>query len=439
MEGFFTKGSHMTTDWQALRIEGIYRQPHEGFAMQRIKLPAGLLSAEQAHGVAAIAGEFARSELHLTTRGSIEFHWVSTENLGKVKSRLAALGLTSRGACGGAVRGVTCAGRGGVGFPLMETVARRLQQQFTGNPRFERLPKKFKIGIFTQECDRSHLIQDVGLVAKPGDQGSSNYDVWIGGGLGREPQAGFLLEERVTQGRLIPLIEAVLQVYGAHAAAGKRLKHVVRELGEERLRELIMAEPSATEELSPPAGLPDSFLPGDPAPALEAPLFAGELSADTLARLAEFSRIHGGGWMVVTPDQNITFRIPGDVEAASQELLRLGFGGMEKEEQVSFRICPGSHECRMGLTPTRDVARQVIAAMGTVAGALRWAISGCLNSCAQPQLADQGIAVSGLVKGDDGSRSPRFDLYRLPSEGLGLPAARNLTLEELLAQVRELG
>jgi sulfite reductase beta subunit-like hemoprotein len=86
------------------------------------------------------------------------------------------------------------------------------------------------------------------------------------------------------------------------------------------------------------------------------------------------------------------------------------------------------------------VARQVIAAMGPVAGAARWAISGCHNSCAQPQLADFGIVVSGLVKGDDGSRSPRFDLYSHSGRlELGSPVAQNLSLAELLDMVKSLG
>jgi len=430
----------MAIDWQALRIEGVYRQPHEGFAMQRIKLPAGVLSAEQARGIAEIATAFARGALHLTTRGSIELHWVREENLMAVKGRLSALGLTSRGACGGAVRGVTCASQGSDGFPQVESLARRLQRHFTGNPRFELLPKKFKIGIAADDRNRGHLIQDVGLVLKKTEEGNAACDVWIAGGLGRDPQAGFLLEERVVEGRIIPLIEAVLHVYGAHAHPGKRLKHVVRELGQDSLRKLIAEQPAASMELSPPAGLPDHFVPAAAVSTrLEAPVFAGELSADDLARLAGFAETWAGGWLIVTADQNIAFQVTRDADTARKELSKLGFGSETREEQVSFKICPGNHECRMGLAPTRDVARQIIAALGPVAGAARWAISGCHNSCAQPQLADYGIVVSGLVKGEDGSRSPRFDLYRNQGEGLGDIMKDNLSPEELLDSVRCLG
>ncbi len=71
----------MSIDPQKLRLEGIYPQRQKDFYMQRIKLPAGVLSANQALKVAEIADRFARGGVHLTTRGSIELHWLTTETL----------------------------------------------------------------------------------------------------------------------------------------------------------------------------------------------------------------------------------------------------------------------------------------------------------------------------------------------------------------------
>jgi sulfite reductase beta subunit-like hemoprotein len=93
----------------------------------------------------------------------------------------------------------------------------------------------------------------------------------------------------------------------------------------------------------------------------------------------------------------------------------------------------------MGLAPTREVARQLIAVLGPSGRALTWAVSGCPNSCPQPQLADAGVLTSRLVKNPDGNRSPRFDFYRRSGDGLGVAVAEGLTLEELLAEVRQLG
>ena len=93
----------------------------------------------------------------------------------------------------------------------------------------------------------------------------------------------------------------------------------------------------------------------------------------------------------------------------------------------------------MGLVLPRDTAAKILDAMGPEAEKLSWAISGCGNSCSQPQLAEQGIVVSKLVTEDEGQRSPRFDLYQLQEQGFGKKIKETLTLEELLAAVGRIG
>lgn len=221
----------MTAQTSEYRLDGIYRQRQDGFFMQRVKLAAGVISADQARAVATAAARFGKGTIHLTSRGSMEIHWLKEISLPELKNFLAAVGLTSRGACGGAVRGVTCSSQGAAGFPALETMARRLHRHFTANPRFERLPKKFKIGIEADAGSRRHLIQDVGLVLADSDPSAPRYDLYLAGGLGREPQPGFLFEAGVGENRIIPLIEAIARVYAAHTPAGKRLKHLIREIG----------------------------------------------------------------------------------------------------------------------------------------------------------------------------------------------------------------
>lgn len=428
----------MTTPATDYRLDGIYKQRQDGFFMQRVKLPAGVISSEQAEMVSLVSERFGQGTIHLTTRGSMEIHWLREEDLPAVKKHFAAVGLTSRGACGGAVRGVTCGSQGAVGFPQLESFARRLQRHFTGNPRFERLPKKFKIGIEADTNGRRHLIQDVGLVLATAHETETRYDVYVAGGLGREPQAGFLLEAGVVENRIIPLIEAVATVYSAHTPAGKRIKHLVREIGQDEFRARVLGHPLAAEELPTQHGIPESALAGldTPEQRLVSSYFAGMLDADELRRLADFARTWAAGYLMVTADQDVAFHIPAglDIDTASAALPHRA-----EPEQVTFRICPGTHECRAGLTPTRDIARSVLDAMGPAARALTWAVSGCPNSCTQPQLADAGITSSTLVKDEQGERTPRFDLYRLGDAGLGSIVERSLTLEELCSQVREIG
>jgi sulfite reductase beta subunit-like hemoprotein len=434
----------MPLDLQQLRIEGIYAQKQTGRFMLRVKVPAGVISAEQAQKVADIAERFAGGAIHLTSRASIEFHWLREEDLVAAGRMLAAVGLTSRGACGGAVRGVVCSTPFAASFPALQVLARRLHNHFTGNPHFEGLPKKFKIGVDDGYGEARHLIQDVGLVRVGSGAGQDCYDVWVAGGLGREPVPAFLLEQEVAEGRLIPLIEAVLRVYRQHTPAGKRLKHLVGEIGRERFLKLLGEELEKGMPGTLPDGL-DKSLTASPAAhsavRLEAGVFAGELPAASLRRLAEIAVAHAGGFLVLTCDQNVVFHLPEPAAPApvSAALTAAGFSGESREERVRFRVCPGTHECRLGLAPTRDVAREVIAAIGPQGEGLTWAIAGCPNSCSQPQLAAVGIIATKIVTDADGNRLPLFDLYRRSDgEAFGCGVSRGLSLAELLESISKL-
>jgi ferredoxin-nitrite reductase len=254
----------------------------------------------------------------------------------------------------------------------------------------------------------------------------------------------------VVEERIIPLIEAILRVYAAGTPPGKRLKHLLREVGEEEFRRRIDADPAAHEELPPCKGFPEILVPAtdnrsrradDKNRRIEARFFAGGLSSTQLRQLADFAETWSDGVLMATADQNIAFQLAQhlDPEQARLELAQAGFTNASRDEWINFRVCPGTHECRAGLAPTRDIARSVLEAMGPVAEGLTWAISGCHNSCTQPQLADRGIVSARLVAGDDGQRTPRFDLYRPAGAGLNQKTDTGLSLEELIAIVQEIG
>lgn len=422
-----------------LRIEGVYPQRQEGYFMQRVKLPAGVISAAQARTVADTAAKFGRSSIHLTSRGCMEIHWLEEKNIGLVKQEFAKVGLTSRGACGGAVRGVTCSSHDAAVFPQLESLARRLHRHFTGNPRYEALPKKFKIGIEAATGGGRHLIQDVGLVLAGCDAGRASYDLWVGGGLGREPRPGFLLAKSVSEAQLIPKIEAIIAVYARLAPPPKRLKFLATEFGEDELRRLIEAEPAYCEGLPPAEGFADNItLPLREGKHLSASIFAGQLTSVLLSQLADFADKHANGVLQVTANQDIAFVLEesADVKRTAQELSTISPDDSGTFPPVTFRVCPGSHECKMGLAATRDIAKAVLAAIPSGAKKISWALSGCANSCTQPQLADVGIIVSRLVSSAEGVKSPRFDLYQRHGAELGESVEQQLSLEELITVVQ---
>ncbi|HSH70436.1 MAG TPA: nitrite/sulfite reductase [Deferrisomatales bacterium] len=423
-----------------LRILGIYPQAQKNRYMLRVKVPGGALSAVQARQLADLSEAFSRGVLHLTTRASLELHDLTRASLEPVLQRLDAAGLTSRGACGGAVRGVAVSTPLAEAAPVARALARAVHTHFTGNAAFEGLPKKFKVGVDAGYAGARHLIQDLGLVlvSPPGEP--ARWDAWVAGGLGRQPTPAFPLATGVATDRILPLGEATVEVYRRHAPTGKRLKHVAEQLGREQLAAEIHAgwrERAAVP--GTPVGEEQGAAPGASA-ALLVPVFGGELPAAALRALADASDQVGDGRLLLTPDQDVALPLPREdrAEEAARRLLQAGLALSPTGPEV-LRICPGSHQCKLGLAPTRDLARQLIDRMGPRAVAREWAISGCTNSCSQPQLAQIGIVCAKLARGERAEREPRFDLWRRKGDGFGTRVLEGVSRVELFAAVAGLG
>src|SRR5919198_5777966 len=82
--------------------------------MQRIKIPAGGLNARQLETMAELAEEYSDGIAHITTRQDFQLHYIHIENGPSIMRRLAAVGITTREACGNAVRNVTACPYSGV-------------------------------------------------------------------------------------------------------------------------------------------------------------------------------------------------------------------------------------------------------------------------------------------------------------------------------------
>jgi len=82
--------------------------------MLRIKVPFGGLNPAQLTVMAELAEEYSDGIAHVTTRQDFQLHFIHVENTPTIMRRLAAVGITSREACGNAVRNVTACPLAGV-------------------------------------------------------------------------------------------------------------------------------------------------------------------------------------------------------------------------------------------------------------------------------------------------------------------------------------
>ena len=127
---------------------GIYGQRQGGTnQMVRIKLPAGTITPEQLDVMGELSETFSRGWGHLTTRQNVQLHYVELTRVPELMRRLAAVGLTSREACGDTVRNVmACHLAGACPYEQLDVTpwAEATFRHFVRNPLGQRLPRKFK-------------------------------------------------------------------------------------------------------------------------------------------------------------------------------------------------------------------------------------------------------------------------------------------------------
>src|SRR5690242_3799536 len=153
----YVRGELTADEWRPVRLSyGLYYQLDHTSHMQRIKLPGGLLTARQLDEVAAIADEYARSVIHVTTRQDVQLHWIDIACVMDIYERLHAVGITTRGACADSVRNVTGCIHGGIWpgelFDVTPYVL-ALHEYFLFHPLNLTLPRKFKIAVSSCDTD----------------------------------------------------------------------------------------------------------------------------------------------------------------------------------------------------------------------------------------------------------------------------------------------
>ncbi|NCZ90061.1 MAG: nitrite/sulfite reductase, partial [Actinobacteria bacterium] len=201
---------------------GIYGQRQGGTnQMVRIKLPAGSIRPDQLELMAELATDFSRGWGHITTRQNIQFHFVELRRIPDLLRKLAAVGLTSREACGDTVRNVmACHLAGACPHEKLDVTpwAEATFRHFVRNPIGQRLPRKFKVNFSgcSTDCGQA-MFNDVGVVAVSRETATGEIEhgfrVYIAGGLGATPHPALALEDFTRREDLLPTIEATLRVF----------------------------------------------------------------------------------------------------------------------------------------------------------------------------------------------------------------------------------
>ncbi len=238
-------------DFDRLKWYGVYRQKPKdsGYFMMRTKIPGGQLTGAQAILLSELADEFAHGFCDITTRQTIQYHWLRIEDVPPIFDALEKVGIITSGACGDITRNVACCPVSGINpdeildaTPQMLEISRGL----TNTKEFSNLPRKYKISISGCHihCHQPD-INCLGFFGLINDRGEAGFGVKVGGGLSSAPHLAKTLPVWISPEEAWPVAKAISQVYRDEGYRAKRnrarFKFLVADWGTER----ILAETEA--------------------------------------------------------------------------------------------------------------------------------------------------------------------------------------------------
>ncbi len=430
--------------------------------MQRIKLPYGGMNPEQMIVLAALAEEYSDAICHITTRQDIQLHFISIEDTPDMYRRLAAVGITTREACGNSVRNITACPLAGVcnteAFDVTP-YAKALTFYLLGHRDIQDFGRKFKVAFSGCEDEACALVSlhDLGGIAATrvvNGKTVRGFKLYVGGGLGAVPHQAKLFDEFVPEEDLLPLSRAIGRVFARLGEKKNRnrarLKFLVQKLGIDEFRRLVLEERRTMPEDPAWREHFDQIPRWEEKPSLKAvqlngarrpegydqwartnlyqqrqsgyyvatvtcPL--GDLTPDQMRSLADIATRYAGGNARTTVEQNIVLRwIPHDKTIELyKELCAIGLGEGGAGTIVDVVACPGTDTCKLGIASSRGLAGELRhrlaaknASLDQSIRNLRIKVSGCFNSCGQHHAADIGFY--GNSRNLNGYTVPHFQV-----------------------------
>ena len=442
-------------DLVRLKWWGLYHdKPKIGTFMLRIKLPAGRITPEQLRAVGDLSLRYGKGSGELSTRQTIQLHYLELASLPEVFRGLDEVGLTTVGACGDAVRNVTgCPVAGLAHDELFDVtpIVDEVTSFFYGNPDYSDLPRKHKITI--SACAHRCNAPEINCIALVGAlrDGEPGFAVLVGGGLSSVPRLARDLGVFVRADEALPVLRALLDAWKEDlryrvSRVKARLKFMVDDLGPEGMRAEVErrigyalpdfqldAPPPLTDHMGAQPQKQDGLV------ALGVPVKVGLLSGEQMVAVAELVAETGVD-VRVTRQQNVVLTSirSGDVEGVSERLTELGLPPTGNPLRSEAIACTGEPHCNFSVAETKSRLDVLIdhleARFGDVLAGLKLNLDGCPHACAHHWVGDLGFQGS-TVRNEAGVRRQAYDLLLRgglgPDAAIARPVFRRVPAEEL--------
>ena len=423
----FPKG----TDVFLTKYHGLFFvAPAQNSFMCRLRMPGGILNSLQFRGIADIAEELGGGFADVTTRANLQIREIGAAAAPEVLTRLADLGLTSRGAGADNVRNVTGSPTAGIDpQELIDTRpdARRIHHHILYHRELYGLPRKFNIafdggGVVPVLEDTN----DIAFTAVPVAEGHGvppgiYYRLALGGITGHRDFAratGVI----VTPAETTPVSDAILRVFIASGdrtdRTKARLKYVLDSWGFDRFLAAVEDQlgrpltrvpaeallPTPPQSRSAHIGVHPQRQQGLSYVGVVLPV--GRITVERMRGLAAIADRYGSGTIRLTVWQNLLISdIPNEqLPDALAAIAALGLSHEAGPLRTGLVACTGNAGCKFAASNTKAHAAALVDWLEeriSVDSPVNIHLTGCHNSCAQHYIADIGLLGAKVERGED--------------------------------------
>ncbi len=442
-------GSLTEDEFKPLRLmNGLYLQLHA--YMLRVAIPYGTLNSVKMRQLAMIAERWDKGYGHFTTRQNIQYNWPRLSDVPDMLDALEDVGMHAIQTSGNTIRNVTSDHFSGAAADEIEDprpIAELLRQWSTDHPEFQFLGRKFKIAVGASTHDRAVLkAHDLAIRVVQNDTGETGYEVLIGGGLGRTPMIGQVINGFLPRPDLLPYVEAVLSVYNLLGRRDNkykaRIKITLHENGMDKIRALVaerfagikpqfggqdqallaqfQRDFAAPDYITAPLETFEAAYASDPGfaswvdtnlAAHKNPDYAiatislkahgqtpGDATSEQMRLMADVAAEFSHDELRISHEQNVI--LPhvhkSHLPAVHARLKQLGLATANIGLISDIIACPGMDYCALATARSIPVAQQIATRFDELKlehdiGALKIKISGCINACGHHHVGHIGI------------------------------------------------
>jgi ferredoxin-nitrite reductase len=423
-------------DFERMKWYGVYRQKPKdsGYFMMRTKVPGGQITGGQARVLSRLADKFGHGFSDITTRQTIQMHWLRIEDVPEIFAELEKVGITTSGACGDDTRNVVGCPVGGIDpHEIIDATPQLLEvsEKLTNNREFSNLPRKFKISI--SGCCIRCAQPDINCIGMFGLRhgGEAGYGIMLGGGLSSAPHLAQILPVFIRPGQVWPVVKAVCEIFRDSGYRAKRnrarFKFLVADWGVEKLLAEIEAklgfslEPHTDFALPPDqesdhVGVHKQKQPGLNWVGVVFP--GGRVRDGILEKVGDLATRHcapGQDAIRLTNKQNLLIlNVPdANLPALLADLDALGLVHAPSNFRAGCVSCTGIEFCNLAVAETKNRMMELVGQLEATSGwfkdKIRIHFSGCPSSCGQHQIADIGFR--GARTKVDGVMQDAFDVF----------------------------